>query len=194
MSELLLPRPTERDTGSVGPFTVYLGLGSNTGDRRKMMIEAVNKLKSLRELSLIGASSLYETEPVGYRDQPFFLNAVVKTMTSMSPHDLLRKVKSIERELGRQDGPRWGPREIDIDILLYLVQESPGSSLRCLNVEEGRLRLPHPMMTERLFVMAPLAEIAPDLRLCGHGSAVEIASRLEGAQRVKKVENRNWLG
>lgn len=178
--------------GSPKPATVYLGLGSNLGDRRTMLMAAARRLDALPEVSVTKASSLYETEPVGYKDQPWFLNAVLEAVTTLGPSDLLQRVKLIERELGRREGPRWGPRAIDVDILLYLVEEAPGALLRCVLVEEENLRLPHEMMTERLFVMLPLAEIAPDVRLPGGRTVAEVARELDEVERVIRVGDLSW--
>jgi 2-amino-4-hydroxy-6-hydroxymethyldihydropteridine diphosphokinase len=130
---------------------VYLGLGSNIGDRERNIAEALQRLSE--KVLIERVSSLYETEPVGYKEQPWFLNAVCEGNTELSPKGLLRFVKLIEEEMGRKQAVRWGPREIDIDILFYddIVLETP------------ELVIPHPRIVERSFVLVPLAEIAPDL-------------------------------
>ncbi|MBM2827460.1 MAG: 2-amino-4-hydroxy-6-hydroxymethyldihydropteridine pyrophosphokinase [Dehalococcoidia bacterium] len=131
------------------PETIYLGLGSNLGDREASIARALELLRS--RLTLTEVSSLYETEPVGYRDQPPFLNAVCFGSTLLEPLELLAAVKEIEDALGRVPTIRHGPRVIDIDILLYadLVMDSP------------TLTIPHPRMAERAFVLVPLVEIEP---------------------------------
>jgi 2-amino-4-hydroxy-6-hydroxymethyldihydropteridine diphosphokinase len=127
---------------------VYLSLGSNVGDREANLRAAIERLPVLR------ISPIYETEPVDYTDQPWFLNLVVEAETDLSPHDLLAATSRIEQELGRvRDIPK-GPRTIDIDILLY------GDEV----VNEPILQIPHPRMAERRFVLAPLADLVPDLR------------------------------
>ncbi len=131
--------------------TVYLGLGSNLGDKRKNIRNAV---KLLREhVKVIKVSSLYKTKPVGYTDQPDFLNAVLEIKTSVAPSGLLRIVKAIEKKMGRRRTFRNGPRVIDIDILLYEGRR----------VKTSRLTIPHPRLNEREFVLAPLREIGPRL-------------------------------
>ncbi len=129
---------------------VYLGIGSNTGDKLHYLVSAVKQMKGSRSILLKNVSSIYETEPVGIKGQPNFLNAAVRIETSFSPRDLLRYLKSLEGQLGRRQRTRWGPREIDIDILLYgdfVLNEPP-------------LTIPHAEMNNRRFVLQPLAEIA----------------------------------
>ena len=131
--------------------TAYLGLGSNLGDRKKNLAQALDLLS--QNLAIKKLSSVYETEPVGYEEQPLFLNAVCLVSMGLSPENLLRLVKKIEAKLGRMPGPPNAPRPIDIDILFYDNQ--------VLNDKE--LTIPHPRLVERAFVLVPLAEIAPDL-------------------------------
>lgn len=135
---------------SEGTHTVYLALGSNLGDRRGNLTAALQRLSAAVHIDVL--SSLYETEPVGYLDQPQFLNMVCRGNTRLSPTDLLHYTQKIEITLGRQPTFRNGPRPIDIDILLY----------DDLQIEQEDLTIPHPRMTERAFVLAPLAEIAPE--------------------------------
>jgi 2-amino-4-hydroxy-6-hydroxymethyldihydropteridine diphosphokinase len=154
--------------------TVYLGLGANLGDRERNLDAALKRIAGFVNISKL--SSIYETEPWGVSEQPWFLNRVCEGTTSLSPVDLLRRVKKIETEMGRAEGIRFGPRPIDIDILIYdhLVALSPA------------LTIPHPRLHERAFVLVPLAEIAPDLvhpRL--HVTVRELLSRLDAAQAVK---------
>jgi len=132
--------------------TVYLGLGSNLGDRERNLSVALRRLEPLVRIEAV--SSLYETDPVGQQDQPVYLNAVCRGVTGLPPRGLLRHLKEVERELGRRDSTRWGPRPIDIDLLLY------GEAV----VEEVDLRVPHPEMPSRAFVLVPLAELAPEVR------------------------------
>ena len=131
--------------------TVYLGLGSNLGDKRKNLRRAVKLLR--QRVKIIKVSSLYETKPVGHTDQPDFLNAVLAAETGIAPTPLLRLVKSIEKKIGRRRTFRNGPRVIDIDILLYEGRK----------VKTKRLTIPHPRMYARDFVLRPLREIAPRL-------------------------------
>lgn len=132
--------------------TVYLGLGSNVGDRENFIHQAIQELDADPEIQVTKVSSFIETDPVGVTDQPKFINAVAEIKTTKSPRGLLIFVKRIEVNLGRQKRERWGPREIDIDILLY------GD----LTIQERDLEIPHPRMRERSFVLDPLREIAPD--------------------------------
>jgi 2-amino-4-hydroxy-6-hydroxymethyldihydropteridine diphosphokinase len=129
---------------------VYLGIGSNIGDTLHSLVSAVRRLKGSRSIILKDVSSIYKTEPVGVKAQPDFLNAAVRIETSYGPQELLLYLKSLEGELGRRQRARWGPREIDIDILLY------GDLV--LNVPP--LTIPHAEMNNRRFVLQPLSEIA----------------------------------
>src|SRR6266699_2799850 len=134
----------------VATHTVYLGLGSNLGDRRGNLAAALQRLREVIEITSV--SSVYDTEPVGFADQPRFLNIVLRGQTALDPEALLGYVKQIEAKLGRQPSFRYGPRPIDIDILLY----------DDLHIEQDNLTIPHPRMGERAFVLVPLAEIAPE--------------------------------
>jgi 2-amino-4-hydroxy-6-hydroxymethyldihydropteridine diphosphokinase len=131
---------------------VYLGLGSNLGDRRQNLERAVAALDETPGVRVTRVSSFHSTRPFGVEDQPEFLNAVVEATTELDPPGLLAAVKAIEKNLGREPTYRWGPRLIDIDILLYdrLRWESP------------ELTIPHPGLLERSFVTDPLAELAPE--------------------------------
>jgi len=131
--------------------SVYLSLGSNLGDRVENIYAALRRLRARIRLDQV--SSLYETDPVGPVDQPWFLNLVCGGETTLSPEALLRLAKRIEREMGRKEGPRFGPRLIDIDILFY----------DDLTISTPRLEIPHPRLHERGFTLIPLGEIAPDL-------------------------------
>ncbi len=131
---------------------VYLGLGANLGDRQRNLAVALRRLEPLVRIEAV--SSLYETDPVGPQDQPPFLNAVCRAVTGLPPRGLLRHVKEVEREIGRRGGERWGPRPIDIDLLLY------GEIV----LDEDGLRVPHPELARRAFVLVPLAELDTGLR------------------------------
>ena len=135
--------------------TVYLGLGSNLGDRRRNLEAAIEALRAHPQITVSAVSSFLETEPVGGPPgQGEFLNAAAEIETDLAPEALLEELKRIERALGRKPGPRWGPRQMDLDILLY------GETI----LETDSLVIPHPRLRERRFVLAPLAEIAPDAR------------------------------
>lgn len=131
--------------------TVYLGLGSNLGDRKQNLSQALKLLS--KQVVVEQVSSVYETEPVGYKSQPLFLNAVCRISTELNPKQLLRLAKKIEAKLGRKPGFPNAPRPIDIDILFY-GDEVFGSP---------ELTVPHPRLAGRAFVLVPLAEIAPNL-------------------------------
>jgi 2-amino-4-hydroxy-6-hydroxymethyldihydropteridine diphosphokinase len=133
--------------------TAWLSLGSNVGDREANLREAVRRLEA-EGIHVRRESSLYETEPQDLRDQPWFLNSVVEVETALFPRQLLGCVRKIEKALGRKRTVAKGPRSIDIDILLY------GSFV----IQTADLEIPHPRMSERRFVLEPLAELAPELR------------------------------
>ena len=150
---------------------VYLGLGSNLGKRIKTLEEAVKSLKACENISVSKRSSYYETEPEGGPPQPRFINGVVEIETPLSPKELLSKIQEIEINLGRKREEKWGPRTIDIDILLYD---------NCILQEED-LKIPHPMMHRRRFVLAPLSDIAPKaMHPVLNKTASEILKSLEG--------------
>ncbi|MGA1795395.1 MAG: 2-amino-4-hydroxy-6-hydroxymethyldihydropteridine diphosphokinase [bacterium] len=134
--------------------SAYLGLGSNIGNRIKNLEKALALLAAQTGIRVISTSSFYETEPVGFRDQGWFVNQVARIETTLPPLELLRVTQHIENSMGRTRAIRWGPRSIDIDILLY------GD----LVIDHAGLTIPHPRMTERRFVLVPLAEIDPSLR------------------------------
>ena len=149
----------------------YVGLGANVGNRRENLDRAVELLGAEPGVRVFAVSSVRETDPVGYEDQPRFLNAACAVDTELGPRDLLERLLAIERALGRdRTGPRFGPRTIDLDLLLY------GSE----TIDEPGLTVPHPRLAERLFVLEPLHELAPVLVL-PDGRAVRdlIAAQLE---------------
>ena len=130
----------------------YLSLGSNIGDREAQLREAAGRLAELGQVRLV--SSYYETEPVEFTEQPWFLNAALALETDLLPHELMSSILGIEREMGRERRQKKGPRTIDIDILLF------GDEI----VNSSELSIPHPAMHERRFVLVPLAEIGPEMR------------------------------
>ena len=149
---------------------VYIGLGSNVGDREQTIRDAVARLDAQDEIELVRISSLRETDPVGYTDQPRFVNGVAALETDLPPRGLLERMLRIERDLGRtRDGPRFGPRTIDLDLLLYGDAE----------VDEPGLQIPHPRMTERSFVLEPLAELDPALEVPGRGPVRALLAGLQ---------------
>ncbi|MDE0584143.1 2-amino-4-hydroxy-6-hydroxymethyldihydropteridine diphosphokinase [Planococcus sp. A6] len=134
---------------------VYLSLGSNLGDRKAQLQEAVRLLQSNPSISNMKMSSIYETAPVGYLDQHAFLNLVIRLETSLSPLELLDICQEIEQALHRERLVRWGPRTVDLDVLLYGQEQ----------LATERLTIPHPRMYERAFVLVPLQELMPSLIL-----------------------------
>ena len=132
---------------------VYLGLGSNLGDKAGNCLCALEGISAADHTHIQAVSSLYKTEPIGYRDQDWFVNCAAKASTALSPPSLQRFLQGIEKQMGRIKTFKMGPRLIDIDILLY------GAEV----VEEPGLSIPHPHLHERGFVLVPLAELAPDL-------------------------------
>lgn len=155
------------------PSEVFLSLGSNLGRREENIKKALSLLEEKGEI--LKKSSLYETEPMEIKEQPPFLNMTIKYRTELSPRDLLLFLKDIERRLGRKGGIRYGPRIIDIDILLYEDAE----------ISEEDLIIPHPKLGERAFYLVPLLEIEPEIR---HPSLGKIKDLLRGA----KGEVRKW--
>lgn len=137
----------------MGREIIYLGLGSNLGDKVSNCLRALKDLSSTGQNNIQAISSLYKTEPIGYQEQDWFINCVANVITPLSPHSLLQLLQRIEEQMGRRRTFRWGPRVIDLDILLY------GNDV----IEEADLIIPHPHLHERGFVLIPLAELAPDL-------------------------------
>lgn len=163
-------------------MNAFIGLGSNLGDREAMIRQALEALAALPQTELLRASSLYDTEPVGDVEQPNFLNAVAHLDTNLSARQLLWNLLLIEKRLGRERARRWGPRTIDLDLLLY------GNEL----IEEADLRVPHPELTRRAFVLVPLVELDPTLVHPGMGGTMlSHLSRL-GARPPLKRGTRLW--
>ena len=132
--------------------TAYLGLGANLGDRLANLQAAVDLLRREERMRVVASSRVWETEPVGGPEQPEYLNAVLRVETDRSPRELLDACLGVEAELGRVRAERWGPRTIDVDVLLYDER----------TVDEPDLVVPHPRLAERAFVVLPLLELEPD--------------------------------
>jgi len=149
----------------------YIGLGANLGKRDATIEEALRLLGEDDRTSVLGSTVPIETEPVGYDDQPRFLNAAAKLATTRSPRELLELLLSIERALGRVrgEGPRYGPRTIDLDLLVY------GNE----TIDDPALVVPHPRLHERRFALEPLAELDPELVIPGRGSVSALLAELE---------------
>ena len=148
--------------------TAYVGLGANLGSREAMLRRAVELLGEADGVEVLAVSQLRETEPVGVFDQPLFLNGAVAVETTRTPRQLLDLLLEIERSLGRVREKRWGPRTVDLDLLVY------GDEV----VDEPGLRVPHPRLHERRFALAPLAELDPDLAIPGRGSVSDVLAEL----------------
>ncbi len=160
----------------------YIGLGSNIGDREAHLKSAVDLLGRAKGITLRKTSSIYETAPVGYTDQPDFLNAVVEIETTLEPTELLAETKMIEVDQKRRRLEHWGPRTLDLDILLYDQ----------LEVDLPRLKLPHPEASSRAFVLVPLAEIAADSSVLPGKTAGECLADLGDTAGVD-LYKRNWV-
>jgi 2-amino-4-hydroxy-6-hydroxymethyldihydropteridine diphosphokinase len=148
----------------------YVGLGANIGDPAAALDAALAALAAEPGIVLVAVSSVRETDPVGYEDQPRFLNAAAVLETELPPRALLDRLLAVERRLGRtRDGPRYGPRTIDLDLLLYGDE----------TVDEPGLALPHPRLHERRFALEPLAELEPGLVVPGRGPVGALLAGLE---------------
>ncbi len=158
---------------------VYLALGSNLGDRERNLAVALRRLEPLVRIEAV--SSLYETDPVP-EGQPPYLNAACRAVTGLEPRALLRHVGEVERELGRRAGERWGPRPIDIDLLLY------GDRV----VEEDGLYIPHPELPARPFVLIPLAEIAADARHPALDRTISALADAADSSGVRRQVEAGW--
>ena len=142
----------------------YVGLGSNLGDREATIRAALAALPGV-----FAVSELRETDPVGVTEQPAFLNGAVALETELSPREHLESLLAVERELGRERRERWGPRTIDLDLLLYGTE----------TVDEPGLTIPHPRLHERRFALEPLAELDPELLVPGHGRVRDLLAELD---------------
>ncbi|MEO8459737.1 MAG: 2-amino-4-hydroxy-6-hydroxymethyldihydropteridine diphosphokinase [Dokdonella sp.] len=152
------------------PESAWIGLGSNLENPLQQIEAALFALEKLPETTLLRRSRLYQTPPWGLLDQPHFVNAVAELATSLSAPALLAEMLAIERAFGRfRDGPRWGPRVIDLDLLVYADQR----------IEHDGLQVPHPRIAERAFVLVPLAEVAPLLQIPGVGRVSELLARVD---------------
>lgn len=156
---------------------VFLSLGANLGDRQATIGQALTMLHNTANIRLHRQSALYETVPVGYVDQPDFLNLVCEIHTSLTPLALLEVTQQIEHDLKRVRTVRWGPRTIDIDLLLFDNQ----------TLQHPDLTIPHPRMHERAFVLVPLAELVPAYMIPGTADTVAaLASQLAVGQEIRK--------
>ncbi|BBU37783.1 MULTISPECIES: 2-amino-4-hydroxy-6-hydroxymethyldihydropteridine diphosphokinase [Aeribacillus] len=160
----------------------YISLGSNIGDREYYLEESINQLNRHPDVEVIKMSSIYETDPVGYIDQELFLNMVIKIATNFTPYELLAFTQKIEYDLGRSREVKWGPRTIDLDILLYNNE----------NIETEQLTIPHPRMFERSFVLIPLFEIDRDVQWPNqHRSLLVLIDQLKDKKGVRIWKQKN---
>jgi len=151
-----------------------VALGANLGDREASLREALRRMAAVPGLVVLRASHMYETDPIGYVDQPTFLNMAAAVGTNLSPDELLRKLLAIEQAMGRVRDIRWGPRTIDLDLLLY----------EGVQMQTEPLTLPHPRMAERAFVLVPLRDVWPEAPAFPWAEAVtEAARRTAGIRR-----------
>jgi 2-amino-4-hydroxy-6-hydroxymethyldihydropteridine diphosphokinase len=149
---------------------VYIGLGSNLGEREQTIRRALDRLAAEGDVDIVAVSSLRETDPVGYLDQPRFLNGAAALRTTLPPRALLARLHAVEMELGRdRSGPRFGPRTIDLDLLLYGDER----------IDEPEVVVPHPRIAERRFVVEPLFELDSGLQVPGRGSVRALLAALQ---------------
>lgn len=148
------------------PIDVYIGMGSNLDQPLTQLNKAVEAMNSIAQTTVTGCSPVYRSAPVGYTDQPDFVNAVCELQTSLSATDMLKQLQKIEQHQGRvrESGQRYGPRTLDLDLLLYGQQQ----------INEPGLIVPHPRLHQRAFVLYPLSDLEPDLQIPGHGSLAEL--------------------
>jgi 2-amino-4-hydroxy-6-hydroxymethyldihydropteridine diphosphokinase len=154
----------------------YIGLGSNQGDRPANLERAAGELAAVPGVVLRRRAPVYETAPLGHTDQDWFLNTVVEVETTLSARELLDRMLEIERRLGRERKERWGPRVIDLDLLLFGTER----------IAEPGLLVPHPRLAERAFAVVPLADLRPELDLPDGGKALMLARRLAREQRLHR--------
>ncbi len=160
--------------------TVYIGIGSNLGEPLDFVTQAINSIRSMRQSQLTGSSSLYRSEPLGEFAQDDYVNAVVRIDTSLEPTDLLLELQAIEQAFYRQRDPEnpWGPRTMDLDIILYGNRR----------IDDSHLQVPHPRFTERLFVLEPMLEIAGDFYIAGYGSLSYLLQQAPD-MRLQRIDN-----
>ncbi|ANE45966.1 2-amino-4-hydroxy-6-hydroxymethyldihydropteridine pyrophosphokinase [Paenibacillus swuensis] len=163
-------------------MTAYIGLGSNIGDREAYLKQAIVTLHLQENLEVIRCSSIYETDPVGFVDQASFLNMVIGVNTSLSAVELLRLMLHVEQQLGRTRDVRWGPRTVDLDLLIY----DNGTS------EDSELTLPHPRMHERQFVLVPLLDVIQEDTTPGLETVQLMASEATGREGIQLWKRTYW--
>jgi 2-amino-4-hydroxy-6-hydroxymethyldihydropteridine diphosphokinase len=157
---------------------VYIGLGSNLDNPQQQINTAINDIDAIEQTSVVQTSSLYQSPPMGPQDQPDYTNAVICIETLLSAHQLLDALQAIEQHHGRVRKRHWGERTLDLDILVFADKV----------ISDERLKVPHPGLAERAFVVYPLAEIAPDIEIPGLGAIAAIQEKCP-LQGLEKVEN-----
>lgn len=160
----------------------FIGLGANQGDPVENLKAALKLMDNNPGITVIHVSSVYLTEPVGYEDQPWFHNLVAEVETELEPFELLAVLQGIENELGRVRTIRWGPRTVDLDILLY----------DGVQLNEEKLTIPHPRMKDRAFVMVPLAEIAPGALFPDGEAAGAVAGKIKNDKKYCCIVQKIW--
>jgi len=164
--------------------TAYLSMGSNLGDRLELLRSGVKGLAATPGVRVVKLSSIYETTPVGVTGQPDYLNLVAAIETELTPYELLRTCLAIEKENGRERSVRWGPRTLDLDILLY----------DDVHMETDDLVIPHPRMKERAFVLVPLLEIEPEIVVLGQPASDWLDQIPDKGQKVRYfASTRGWI-
>ncbi|WP_055105419.1 2-amino-4-hydroxy-6-hydroxymethyldihydropteridine diphosphokinase [Paenibacillus ihumii] len=166
-----------------GISEAYIALGANLGDREATLMEALARLDAHPEIKVLRCSRLYETDPVGYLDQPCFVNMAAALRTTLNPEELLTVMQHIELELGRERKIRFGPRTVDLDLLWVEGQR----------IDTPLLTLPHPRMMERAFVLVPLTDIVPEEESSGlYRSTQEALTSMNGKEGVRYWKTCNW--
>ncbi|WII37702.1 2-amino-4-hydroxy-6-hydroxymethyldihydropteridine diphosphokinase [Paenibacillus thiaminolyticus] len=160
----------------------YIALGANLGDRERSLREAIARLDAHPAVRVAACSDIYETEPVGYTDQPQFLNMAARVASTLAPQNLLRVMLDIELEMGRVRDIRWGPRVIDLDLLY----------MEGFEMDSPELTLPHPRMGERLFVLIPLADVVSSDNSQLHAFVHRALGTLDGKEDIRKWTHSNW--
>ena len=159
--------------------TCYIGIGSNLGESRDICEKAIALLGETKGVEIEEVSSLYKTEPVGFETQPSFINGAARVQTTLDADELFRQMRRIEEELGRVTKFKWGPRYIDLDLLLFDE----------LILEEKELTIPHPLMHQRRFVLTPLSEIANEVRHPVLGKTIaELLLALDDEKKVEQIK------
>ncbi|MTI82154.1 MAG: 2-amino-4-hydroxy-6-hydroxymethyldihydropteridine diphosphokinase [Firmicutes bacterium] len=160
-------------------YKAYIGIGGNIGDTKRYINQALGQLDMIDGVDVVAVAPLYQSAPVGYTEQSWFINTVASLKTTLTPLQLLHQLQQVESNLHRERIIRWGPRTIDLDLLLY----------DNVTMEIDELILPHPRMMERAFVMVPLSYLEPDMPMPGGNTAAELAGKLKNEQQIYTIKN-----